>query len=314
MRDFKRHNFQFQFAPVVFRIAQEDLFADRNILFERLCDGTAQVHGHLLAHQSHQVQIGGAGWVFQERGGLAAELQHLQLAVDDHTARRAILQQYTIGDSFDGERPRFDWPDGFGRGRRLRFFDEELRGERQLRLRQRACLGVEPSLFVHRREQVEELADAFGPAEQQIAVRLEGVMEELDHLLLQFEVEVDQHVVATDQVQPGKWRITRKVVPREHTEVTDRLADAIAAVGPGKKAPQPIGRNIERDITAINSRAGPGNRGFADVRAKNLDGNIRHFVAKKLHQAHGNRIRFFAGGTTRHPEAKGRLPRTVPEQ
>src|SRR6266849_9483322 len=132
-------------------------------------------------------------------------------------------------------------------------------------------------------------------------MRLKRVVEHRNDSLLQFVAEIDQHVLATDHVEVRKGRIGAEVLAGEDTKVANRLADAIAVVGLGEEPPQPLRRNVQRDVAPIKARSGPRDRRLVDVGAKNLDRNLRGLRAEKLHQADGDRIGFLARSTTWNP-------------
>src|ERR1022692_2600110 len=67
--------------------------------------------------------------------------------------------------------------------------------------------------LVHLMKRLGKRADAFRWAEYQETRWLEGVMQDRQHLALQFGSKVDQHVAATDKVQPGERRVLGHVVP-----------------------------------------------------------------------------------------------------
>ena len=59
-------------------------------------------------------------------------------------------------------------------------------------------------------------------------------MEKRDDLLLDFGLEVDQQVPATDQVELGKRRVADQVLWRENDRVAKSLGDLVTVVvGPG---------------------------------------------------------------------------------
>ena len=63
-------------------------------------------------------------------------------------------------------------------------------------------------------------------------------MEEGQNSPLQHRLQVDEHVPAADKVDVGEGRVGEHVVPGEHANVADRLADAVAAVHLDEEAPQ----------------------------------------------------------------------------
>ena len=60
-------------------------------------------------------------------------------------------------------------------------------------------------------------------------------------LSLQLGVEVDEDVATADEVELGEGRIPREIMPHEHAEVADLLADAVAAFSPLEEPRKPLG-------------------------------------------------------------------------
>ena len=133
-------------------------------------------------------------------------------------------------------------------------------------------------------------------------------MEHPHQPFLKRAAQIDQHVAADDQIEPGKGRIARQVLAGENAQVAHLLVDPVAAIHPVEKSPQPLRRDILRDRCRIRPRPRKINRRFADVGRENLNRNRRVIRSQELHQRDGHRIRFLAGGTSRRPDAN----RTVP--
>ena len=76
----------------------------------------------------------------------------------------------------------------------------KFRVERDIGVRQRYRLDVQPLLLVHLGEQFGRATDALGRTEQQKTARVERVMEYGNDASLQFRAEVYQQVLATDEV------------------------------------------------------------------------------------------------------------------
>ena len=130
-------------------------------------------------------------------------------------------------------------------------------------------------------------------------------MENRQQLLLQHGSQINHHVPTTDEVQLGERRVFDRVLPGEHAHFADGLLDLIAVLRLHKKASQPFGGHFLLDALGVNP--GPGfldGRG-ADIGRENLDGNLGALVPDGFQHDDGNRIRFLARGTARHPDAQG---------
>lgn len=76
----------------------------------------------------------------------------------------------------------------------------------------------------HRCEQLGMPRDVFCIAQKQVATRLERKMEDRNHPVLQFCVEINQQVTARHQIQPREWRVFDDAVLREHAQLAQFLA------------------------------------------------------------------------------------------
>src|SRR5262249_12438191 len=98
--------------------------------------------------------------------------------------------------------------------------------------------GEKLVLSVSDREKVWKAGESLRFAEQQKALVLKGIMECRQSLSLEDRFQIDQHIAATDQVQPGKRRVFREIVPRENTYLSDGRTDlAIPALIGATKEP-----------------------------------------------------------------------------
>src|SRR5437764_2192370 len=124
---------------------------------------------------------------------------------------------------------------------------------------------------------------------------------------MQFRAQINQHVAATDQVQPGKWRVGCDVLPRERADVAHVVMNLISAVPLYEKSFQSCGRDVLFDRTRINSQARMFDHRLAQIGAENLDAHFGRSAAKRFQNANGKRINFFAACAAWHPRAKLRL-------
>src|SRR5713226_7330934 len=111
---------------------------------------------------------------------------------------------------------------------------------------------------------------------------------------LQNRPEVDQHVAATDNVDPRKRWILKEILSSENTHITDRFVSSIATFHFDEKASQPFRRDIGRDTVRVDPCAGFLNASLAEVRAKKLDGNIGRSISQELEERNCLRVGLFA--------------------
>src|SRR5512142_2666847 len=97
---------------------------------------------------------------------------------------------------------------------------------------------------------------AFRWTEHQEARRLEGVLQDRPHLLLQYVAEVDQHVAATNEVQLRERRVLGEVVPGKHTRLTDVLHNLITALRSGEETRQSLRRDMGQRSARVYAGAG----------------------------------------------------------
>jgi hypothetical protein len=81
-----------------------------------------------------------------------------------------------------------------------------------LREARKGAAGIppEPSKSTHttsRRAQIRRAVGALGRAEEEVAVRFQGIMKGAASLLLQLAVEVDEQIAAGDEIKMGEGRI-----------------------------------------------------------------------------------------------------------
>src|SRR5437762_13055960 len=119
-------------------------------------------------------------------------------------------------------------------------------------------------------------------------------MKDRHDLFLQDRPEVDQHVTATNDVEPRKRRILKKVLSSEHTHVTDHFVNSIATFHFDKKTSQPFRRDIGLNTLRVDPCAGFLNASLAEVRAKKLEGNIGASISQEFEQRNCLRVGLFA--------------------
>ena len=157
-------------------------------------------------------------------------------------------------------------------------------------------------LLVDRGEELAVLADALGGPQEEVAARLERVVERRDDLFLELAAEIDQEVAAGDQVHPRKRRIADDAVRREHANVAHRLLDDPACAVLGEEALSALRAHAPQELFGIAA-------GARDARARARRCRWRRSGARggagarrcrsRMQDAEG--IDLFAGGAAGHP-------------
>ena len=127
-------------------------------------------------------------------------------------------------------------------------------------------------------------------------------MEDRQDFALQGRPKVDQHIAATDKVQPGEGRILGQVVSGENAYVADELGDLVTAFRSGEEPRQSLRRDIGQRGVGVRPGAGLLDRRFAEIGGENLERKVNPRLLQEFYQAHGDRISFLAGGTPGHPD------------
>src|SRR5256885_1891986 len=103
-----------------------------------------------------------------------------------------------------------------------------------------------------------------------------------DAALVQFRAQINEHIAATDQVEPGKWRIGRNVLPRESADVAHIAMDLITAVAFDEKTFQSRGRDVFLDRARINSEPRMFDHRFAQIGTENLDSHFGRLAPERF--------------------------------
>src|ERR1700722_3092433 len=114
--------------------------------------------------------------------------------------------------------------------------------------------GIDLVLLVNRRKQAGKGAGRLRGSEHEIAVWLEPVVKQGNDLL-QNGAHVDQHVPASDQIQPGIRRIFDEVVCREYAPLADVFVDPVTVIGAGEIALQALRRDVAANILRVETSA-----------------------------------------------------------
>src|SRR5260370_42085996 len=97
-------------------------------------------------------------------------------------------------------------------------------------------------LLIQRFEEISARAEeAFCVPHHEEAGRIQGVVKDGEHSLLQRRAQINENVAATDQVHPGKWRVNKNNLRRTDTHSPDRFCDLISTFRLTLKTFKPYG-------------------------------------------------------------------------
>jgi hypothetical protein len=165
----------------------------------------------------------------------------------------------------------------------------------------RGFLRIYLVLSVNWGEKIRKSTEGLRFSEQEEALGPEGIMKEWNDSFLQERPEVNQHVPATDEIQPGKGGIPGEILLGKNAELTNGFTDLVARIDLDKETPEPLGRHVNVDVLGIHASTGLLDGQVADVCAKNLDRDVACRISQELKQADGNGVSFLARRDPRHP-------------
>src|SRR5436190_19571805 len=137
----------------------------------------------------------------------------------------------------------------------LRELKPSLRDQLDWTRRSRGFLHVDLVLFVHEFEKLVIQTYRFGRAKNQQSSRVQRVVKLWDAALVQFRAEINEHVAATNYVEPRERRIGRDVLARERADIPYVAMNLVGAVAFDEKTLQPRGRHVLLDRARGNSEA-----------------------------------------------------------
>ena len=164
---------------------------------------------------------------------------------------------------------------------------------------------IDAVLAVQRLEELGERSDRLRRPQDQDAIRLQRVVEERDHALLQDRSQVDEHVAAGDEIEMGEGRILGDVLPGEHAALADPPPHLEVMVGLFEVAAQALGADVGGDALGIDAGTGTVDGGLAQVRGEDLDGNLGRLLLQVLVEEDGHGVGLLSGGTAGDPDADG---------
>ena len=156
-------------------------------------------------------------------------------------------------------------------------------------------------LLVDRAEKVAVLADALRRSEEQVAARLQRVVECGDHLVLQTSVEIDQQVATGDEVHPREGRIADDTVGREDAKIAHLFPDNPTAAILDEEPLLALGAQSPQQLLRVAARARDSERGLVNVGCEDLDARHRGTAIHPLANEDAQGVHLFAGRTTGNP-------------
>src|SRR5688572_15379330 len=137
-------------------------------------------------------------------------------------------------------------------------------------------------LFRDRREQILESADRLAVSEKQVARLVQAVMHERQDPPLHINIQINEEVATTNEVQPVEGRVSRQIVPDEHAQIADLLLDSITSLDSFEVAREPprvhtlqVGLGIETGPRRLD-------RSITQVRREDLDGQLSLLLGQRL--------------------------------
>ncbi len=113
--------------------------------------------------------------------------------------------------------------------------------------------------------------DRLGGAQHEVPLRIQGVVEDADHIPLRLALQVDQQVAAGDEVQVRERRILQQIVRREGDDIAYRFADAVGRVLLGEEPLEPFGGDLGADRLGIHSLARPLQSALVQIAREDLE-------------------------------------------
>ena len=124
-------------------------------------------------------------------------------------------------------------------------------------------------LLVEHGEQLGIACRTFRRPEEKVRAGLQCIVEGLDHAMLKLTVEIDHHVAAGNQIEPGERRVSHDAVHREDAHLADGLDRAVHLSLVHKPALQAI-RGYGAAYLAIARGAGDGYGASVEIGAEDV--------------------------------------------
>ena len=270
-------------------------------VFQRLADHAGEGLAQAFAGHGVDVDVGLAGGGLQIFAGAAADVEDVAFAIHQHGGRRPGLLDELVGELAEVFGALADGRFADGAGLHFAGKLQVGKGLRLVEAAEQACLVVDGL------EQVAEIADGFGAAEQQQAIAVERVIKQRQQFLLQLRPEVDQQVAAGEDVELCEGRIGDDVLRREYHHLANVFADVVAAAFFGQEvARQPGRRDIGGDVVGVKAAARRVDAIRVEIGGIDLQRKARFGLGQfhRLLEHHGQRVGFFTRRAGGHPGAQ----------
>ena len=285
--------------------AHQDGQTERGLAaLEGLMQRGTQIGSQFLANQLGDVAGQWAARRLEKTACIFGQMDRPVRLVDENARRRLLLQRQAMqsrlagcGRASDGARNVRGMlgPSGcaeqFWKGQLL-----VARAPRRL---------VDASFPVDGAKQTGRALRAFGRAEEQETVGVQGIMEDAADLLLKLAIEIDEQVAARDEIEPGEWRVLEQAVAGEQDRVPKLSLGPVVVSLPREKAAKTLLADVGLDRDRVSALASNGKPTGIQIGTENLDLRADVVARRFLQEQHRDRVGLLARGTAGHPYANG---------
>jgi hypothetical protein len=134
----------------------------------------------------------------------------------------------------------------------------------------------------------------------------ERIVEGLNHLPLRRRRQVNQHILAREQIDVRERRVCEQIMLGKDAELTDALVNLVAPIDTEKEVIETCWREHTDGSFWIETGPGGLDGPGIEISAKELErGNRQRTLTENLEQADRQGVDFFPGGAARHPHPQG---------
>ncbi len=130
---------------------------------------------------------------------------------------------------------------------------------------------------------------------------------------MQFRLEVDQEVPASDQIQFAEHRVPDDVLFGKSQPIANLSFNAVSAVLCDEELLQALLREVVGDARRVNTRTSQVDGLGVDVRGENLHWEILLQTVHELVKENRERVCFLARGAARNPNPQRAVLGSVPQ-